>query len=120
MLRELKNTFRPEFLNRVDDIIVFHKLSAENIRTIAGKMLAELAKRVEKLEMDMTVSEDAVELIAKQGYDDLYGARPLRRAIDSKIEDKLSEEILEGKLQKGDRFTLKTQGEDFVFEKSQA
>lgn len=120
VLRELKNTFRPEFLNRVDDIIVFHKLSAENIRTIAGKMLAELAKRVEKLEMDMTVSEDAVELIAKQGYDDLYGARPLRRAIDSKIEDKLSEEILEGKLQKGDRFTLKTQGEDFVFEKSQA
>ena len=104
VMGELKNVFRPEFLNRVDDIIVFHQLTKENIDEIARRMLSALSKRTKELDFDIEFSDKAVEEIGKAGFDPVYGARPLRRAIQQQIEDKLSEEILEGKLTPGKRY----------------
>ncbi|MGN0542364.1 MAG: ATP-dependent Clp protease ATP-binding subunit [Acutalibacteraceae bacterium] len=104
VMGELKNVFRPEFLNRVDDIIVFHQLTKENIDEIARRMLSALSKRTKELDFDIDFSDKAVEEIGKAGFDPVYGARPLRRAIQQQIEDKLSEEMLEGKLTPGKRY----------------
>ena len=104
VMGELKNVFRPEFLNRVDDIIVFHQLTKENIDEIARRMLSALSKRTKELDFDIEFSDKAVEEIGKAGFDPVYGARPLRRAIQQQIEDKLSEEMLEGKLTPGKRY----------------
>ena len=104
VMGELKNVFRPEFLNRVDDIIVFHQLTKENIDEIARRMLSALSKRTKELDFDIEFSDKAVEEIGKAGFDPVYGARPLRRAIQQQIEDKLSEEMLEGKLTPGNRY----------------
>ena len=92
VMGELRNTFRPEFLNRVDDIIVFQRLTKENIKEIASRLLAVLQKRVEDMGIEVTFSDEAVSKIADAGFDDVYGARPLKRAIQSKIEDALSED----------------------------
>ena len=102
ILDELKKAFRPEFLNRVDDIIIFNRLTADEIREIAGKMLASLSARLSSLGIDLRFDDSAVKEIASSGYDDTYGARPLRRAIQTKIEDMLSERILDSTLKKGD------------------
>ncbi len=112
---ELKQAFRPEFLNRVDEIIVFHKLTEEQIENIASKMLGTLSDRLAA--MDITVSFDgsAVKEIAKEGFDPVYGARPLRRAIQTKIEDLLSEEILENKISKGMSVVCEYNGDGYVF-----
>ena len=115
VLAELKKLFRPEFLNRVDDIIVFNRLSETEIKEIAGKMLDNLKSRVKSMEIDIDFSENAVAEIAKEGFDDTYGARPLRRAIQSKIEDSLSEKILEGKIAKGSKITCDFKDGEFVF-----
>ena len=104
VMGELKNVFRPEFLNRVDDIIVFHQLTKENIDEIARRMLSALSKRTKELDFDIEFSDKAVEEIGKAGFDPVYGARPLRRAIQQQIEDKLSEEMLEGKLTPGKKY----------------
>ncbi len=117
VMGELKNAFRPEFLNRVDDIIVFRKLQKEDIEEIAKRMLASLKKRVATMEIKLDFADEAVSKIADAGFDQVYGARPLRRAIQSKIEDKLSEEILEGKILSGDSCICKLNGDEFVFEK---
>ena len=101
VLGELKKAFRPEFLNRVDDIIVFHKLTEEHCREIARRMLAQLAKRARDLDIDIRFTDKAVSRIAGEGFDPVYGARPLRRAIVSHIEDALSERMLEGKITAG-------------------
>ena len=93
--------FRPEFLNRVDDIIVFHQLTKEDIQNITRRMLDTLVKRVADMDIQMTYTDAAVEAIADAGFDPVYGARPLRRAIQSKIEDSLSEKMLEGKVKAG-------------------
>jgi ATP-dependent Clp protease ATP-binding subunit ClpC len=98
VLKELKNTFRPEFLNRIDDIIVFKKLSKEQIREIAEKMLGPLIKRVEDRGITMTVQPEALDLLAERGFDPVMGARPLRRAIQSEVEDILAEKLLSGDL----------------------
>ncbi|HHX73091.1 MAG TPA: ATP-dependent Clp protease ATP-binding subunit, partial [Clostridiales bacterium] len=103
VLDELQKTFRPEFLNRVDDIIIFSKLSEEDIEKIAVNMLSNVAKRVEEQDIILTWNDDVIKLLAKNGYNPVYGARPLRRAIRSMIEDLLSEELLEKKIQKGDQ-----------------
>jgi ATP-dependent Clp protease ATP-binding subunit ClpC len=95
VMSELKQVFRPEFLNRVDDIIVFNKLTKPEIKEIAGKMLETLTKRLDTLGVKITFTDSAVEKIADEGFDDTYGARPLRRAIVTNIEDKLSEKMLE-------------------------
>lgn len=117
VMGELKKSFRPEFLNRVDDIIVFRKLVKEDIKEIAKRMLSSLTKRVAAMGITIEFDENAVEKIADAGFDPVYGARPLRRAIQSKIEDKLSEEILEGKIQPNEACVCKADREGFVFEK---
>ncbi len=117
VMGELKKAFRPEFLNRVDDIIVFRKLVKEDIKEIAKRMLSALTKRVAAMGIRLEFDESATEKIADAGFDPVYGARPLRRAIQSKIEDKLSEEILEGKIQPNDTCVCKADGEGFAFEK---
>ena len=97
-MKELRNAFRPEFLNRVDDIIVFSRLSEENIEEIAHRMLAGLSKRLSAMNIDITFDDSAAKAAAKAGFDPVYGARPLRRAIQTDIEDRLSEMLLEGKI----------------------
>ncbi len=117
VLDELKKTFRPEFLNRVDDIIVFDKLTDQNIRLIAGNMLKGLAARMSAMGIGLEIAEGVDEAIARVGFDEVYGARPLRRAIQSRIEDPLSEAILEGRFAPGDTVVCRTDGEGFTFEK---
>jgi len=101
VMGDLKRTFKPEFLNRVDDIIVFHQLTDENIREIAGKMIDVVRKRVEGLGIDLTCTDEALDAIAKKGFDPVYGARPLRREIQNSVEDKIAELMLDGKLPQG-------------------
>ncbi len=117
VLGELKKTFRPEFLNRVDELIVFHQLTEDDIRRIAGRMLSSLNKRVNDLEITLTVSEDAIAELAKVGFDPVYGARPLRRAIQSKIEDPLAEKLLEGQFKAGETVCVTVENGEFVFAK---
>lgn len=102
VLGELKQVFKPEFLNRVDDIIVFNKLTSENIRSIARNLLDGLGKRMEELDIHSTFTDEAVAAVADAGFDELYGARPLKRAIQSKIEDRISEKMLDGSVKSGD------------------
>ena len=101
VMLELRRTFKPEFLNRIDDIIVFHQLSREDIRKIASGMVREVAARLEGLGVRLEVEDSALELLADAGFDPVYGARPLRRAIQSTLEDKAAELLLSGALQKG-------------------
>ena len=100
---ELKRTFRPEFLNRIDEIIVFHSLSGEHIKEIVGLMLKEVAGRMKEHEIEIEVTDAAKELLAREGFDETYGARPLRRAIQRQVEDLLSEELLRKNIARGDR-----------------
>jgi ATP-dependent Clp protease ATP-binding subunit ClpC len=116
VMSELKNVFRPEFLNRVDDIIVFNKLSQDEIKLIAKKMLDTLAQRLEKLNIKITFTDEAVTAIADAGFDENYGARPLRRSIQSKIEDALSEDMLEGKVKENSQVECDFKDNQFVFE----
>ena len=115
VLEELKRHFKPEFLNRVDDTIVFSKLGFEDIKKIAENMLSNLKKRLATLEIDAEFDLSAVEAIANAGFDKVYGARPLRRAIQSKIEDALSEKMLDGSIKKGDKIICTHNGSDFEF-----
>lgn len=116
VMEELRRTFKPEFLNRVDDTIMFSQLSSEDIEKIAGKMLDNLKSRVADLGMEISFTPAAVSAAAKAGFDPLYGARPLRRAIQSKIEDPLSELILEKKASAGSKLTCDYRDGKFVFE----
>ena len=100
-MAEMKKLFRPEFLNRIDEIIVFKSLTAEQIGEIVKLMVADLRERLIAQNMSINLSDAACKLIAKEGTDATYGARPLRRAIQRLLEDPLSEEILEGKWTSG-------------------
>lgn len=102
IINEVKKTFRPEFLNRVDEIIVFHALNRDHMKDIVNLMLNQVRTRLKDSDLALEVSDEAREKIVDEGYDPLYGARPLRRAITRLIEDPLSEEVLEGKFQEGD------------------
>lgn len=116
VMDEVKNIFKPEFLNRIDDIIVFHPLEKEDILEIVKLMTDVVAKRVkENMQIDVTFTEKALEKIAEEGYDKAYGARPLRRAIQSKIEDAFAEEYLQGNFKEGEKVSvgLKTNGFSF-------
>lgn len=98
VLTELKKAFRPEFLNRVDEVIVFQKLTREDIQKIAGKMLDTVRERLASMNVALEVGHESLELIADRGYDPVYGARPLRRCIQSEIEDVIAEKILDGSI----------------------
>ena len=102
VMGDLKRTFKPEFLNRVDDIIVFHRLTQENINAIAGNMLAAVAKRMENMEVKLTWTDAAVNALGEAGFDPAYGARPLRRTIQTKVEDAVAELLLTGEIRAGD------------------
>lgn len=115
VMGELKRTFRPEFLNRVDDIIIFHQLTKPEIQEIARRMLAQVSRRMREKGITLTFSEEAVQKISDAGFDPIYGARPLRRAIQSQIEDLLSEELLSGKMKEGAQYHCSVQKNEFVF-----
>jgi len=106
VMDELKKSFRPEFLNRIDEVIVFHSLEQEHIEQIVTLMTDELRKRLREQSIDFVLTEEAKKILAKEGFDPAYGARPLRRAIQRHIEDKLSEELLKGVISKGDTVNI--------------
>lgn len=112
---ELRKVFRPEFLNRVDDIIVFNKLNKNEIKQIAVKMLKTLENRLDKMNIKISFTDNAISEIADKGFDENYGARPLRRAIQNEIEDPLSEQMLEGKVKDGAVVTCDFADGQFTF-----
>jgi len=116
VMGEVRSLFRPEFLNRVDEIIVFDKLSRDEIRQIAGKMFRQLAGKAKEMGIRLDFTESAVSQISEEGFDATYGARPLRRAVQRKIEDKLADKILGGQVQPGESLLCDYNGE-FVFVK---
>ena len=101
VLAELRQTFRPEFLNRIDDIIVFHALTERDIEEVARRMLKTVAERMEAMGIHLDAGDEAVKELAKEGFDPKYGARPLRRAIQNQVEDAVAERMLEGSLKEG-------------------
>ena len=109
---ELKATFRPEFLNRIDETIIFHRLSRENMTEISASMLGGVKERFEKLGISLSVPEESVEWIARRGYDDKFGARPLRRTIQHCIEDAAAELMLDGGMKAGDAVIAEVRGEE--------
>jgi ATP-dependent Clp protease ATP-binding subunit ClpC len=113
VMADLKSTFKPEFLNRIDEIVVFNQLEKDDIEEIARRMLKTLIKQVKELGTDVEVTDEAVSAIADVGFDKVYGARPLRRAIQTQIEDKLSELILENKL--GEKCIVDYKNGEFTF-----
>ncbi len=119
IMDELKKAFRPEFINRLDDIIVFHKLSPEHTKQIVKLMLGNVIKRLEEREIYLTYSEDMVEYLAKEGFDENYGARPLRRMIQQIVEDELSEEILKGHISIKDHVYMYMSGGKPAFKKQE-
>lgn len=102
VMKDLRATFRPEFLNRIDDIIVFSQLTKEDIRKIASNMIVNVSKRLTGIGITLTVTDEALDKLADQGFDPVYGARPLRRVIQSEIEDSAAEKLLDGTLKVGD------------------
>ncbi len=116
VMQALKGTFRPEFLNRLDEIIVFNKLTDEDIKKIALLLLSQLKKRISDIGVTIEFDESLVEFVAKKGFDDVYGARPLRRAITNYVEDAFSEAMLEGKIKDGQSVIAKVVDEKVIFE----
>ncbi len=117
VMEEMKKAFRPEFLNRLDDIVVFSHLTKEEIRQIVDVMLDELTKRLENQEMGIEIPNDVKDHLADEGYSQTYGARPLRRLIQKTIEDALAEELLTGLAQEGDTIKLRLEDNKIVFDK---
>jgi len=115
VLEELKRTFRPEFLNRIDEIIVFHSLNEEHIRAIVTLMLNEVNNRLTEKGVSIEVSDAAKDLLAKEGFDPMFGARPLRRVIQKRIEDRLSEEILKGNISTGNVVVVDVKDDELTF-----
>ena len=112
-MEEVKHIFKPEFLNRIDDIIVFHSLTQDHIRKIVSIMMNEISERaLEQMGIGLHASEGVFRILSEAGFDPVYGARPLRRAIQNKVEDLLAEEILRGKIQRGDEVRLTLNGKE--------
>lgn len=120
VLAELKKSFRPEFLNRIDEMIVFHPLEQEHISRIVSLMADDLRKRLKEQDVQFELTDAAMNFLAKEGFDPQYGARPLRRAIQKHIEDRLSEDLLLGKIHKGDTLIIdESEGELVVRNKDE-
>jgi ATP-dependent Clp protease ATP-binding subunit ClpC len=117
IMEELRKSFRPEFLNRIDDIIVFHQLEEEDLKQIVKLMLKDVSSRLKDQEIEIGFTDKAQELLAKEGFDLTYGARPLRRAITKTVEDKLSEEMLRGNVKKGDKVKVVVEKGELLFNK---
>ncbi|MBQ2680110.1 MAG: ATP-dependent Clp protease ATP-binding subunit [Firmicutes bacterium] len=118
VMAELKNLFRPEFLNRIDDIIVFHTLDKENIKDIVKLLAKDIYKRAkENMNIDLTFDESLIDYIAKEGFDTAYGARPLKRALQTSVEDKFAEDFLRGIFGRGDKVIARVEAGEVIFEK---
>ncbi len=115
VMTELKRNFRPEFLNRIDDIIVFKQLNKDDIKQIAVKMTESVIKRLADMGITLAVDDSAIEILSDKGFDVVYGARPLRRAIQSMLEDKVAEKMLEGVLANGSSVTASSENGVIVF-----
>jgi ATP-dependent Clp protease ATP-binding subunit ClpB len=115
VMAEVRGHFRPEFINRIDEIVVFHALDEKNIGAIAKIQLKNLEQRLEKMEMALDISEEALQKIAEAGFDPVYGARPLKRAIQQQIENPLSKEILSGRFGPKDTIRVGVRGGQLVF-----
>jgi ATP-dependent Clp protease ATP-binding subunit ClpB len=120
VLAEVKTQFRPEFVNRIDEIVVFHALDEKHIRDIAKIQLRYLEERLAKLEMGLEVGESALAQLAKAGFDPVYGARPLKRAIQQSIENPLAKQILEGRFAAKDIVRIEYRGGAMQFENTSA
>jgi ATP-dependent Clp protease ATP-binding subunit ClpC len=114
LLEELKKTFRPEFINRLDGVVVFHHLSQEHIRQIVDLMLRPIKAQLIERGVGLAVSEGAKELLSQKGYDEAFGARPLRRVIQTMVEDRLSDILLHGEIKPGDTIRLDREGDDIT------
>jgi len=114
LLGELKKAFRPEFLNRIDGVVVFHALTKEHIRKIVDLMLTSVTKQLAEKKITLEVSDAAKDFLGEKGYDEVFGARPLRRVIQEMVEDKLSEDLLRGKFREGDTAVVDLEGEELV------
>ena len=107
VMQDLKNHFRPEFLNRIDDIILFHALSRDDLVFIVDLQLARVGERLARRELNFTISEDAKQHLAEEGYDPVFGARPLKRVVQKQVADKVARAVLEGRFAKGDTVTIR-------------
>jgi ATP-dependent Clp protease ATP-binding subunit ClpC len=107
---DLRRTFKPEFINRIDDIIVFHQLTHDDIKAIAGNMMKTVSKRMADMGITMETLDSAIDVLADKGFDPVYGARPLRRTIQTAVEDAAAEKMLSGEIKEGD--TVEIQGTD--------
>ncbi len=117
VMAEVRKIFRPEFMNRIDEMIVFHALTKQNIREIVGILFKQLTKRMhENISITMEMTDPAVDYIVREGYEEAYGARPLKRAMQSRIEDKLAEELLDGKITSGDHVIIDFKEDKLTFE----
>jgi ATP-dependent Clp protease ATP-binding subunit ClpB len=119
-MAEVKNHFRPEFVNRIDEVVVFHALAEEHIKSIARIQLNVLKARLAKLDYGLEISDAALAELAKVGFDPVYGARPLKRAIQSEVENPLAKAILEGRFAPKDSIRVDFRGGRFVFESTPA
>lgn len=117
VLEELKRTFRPEFLNRIDEIIVFHSLNKNHVKEIVALMINNLSKRLDEMNIHIKVDDKAIELLADAGFDPVFGARPLQREIRRRIEDRLSEELLKGTIKKSDTIMITADDKELIFTK---
>jgi ATP-dependent Clp protease ATP-binding subunit ClpB len=120
VMAEVKSQFRPEFINRIDEIVVFHALAEDNIKAIARIQLNVLKQRLAKMEFEFDVSDAALAQLAKAGFDPVYGARPLKRAIQSEIENPLAKAILEGRFAPKDKIYVDYRNGRMAFEKRPA
>jgi ATP-dependent Clp protease ATP-binding subunit ClpB len=111
----LATTFRPEFLNRVDETVIFRRLTAEQIRSIVDLQLARLASRLADRKIDLDVSGEARDLLGREGYDPAFGARPLKRVVQRRLENPLALALLEGRIADGDRVVVETDGDELTF-----
>ncbi|MBO7320094.1 MAG: ATP-dependent Clp protease ATP-binding subunit, partial [Clostridia bacterium] len=115
VMGELKKAFRPEFLGRIDEVIVFSQLSSDDIKEIAGRMIDTLRSRLSAMDIHMEFSQEVIDFVAKAGFDPVYGARPLRKALQSSLEDKLSEEILQGNVSAGKSYRCTLSQNEIIF-----
>ena len=116
-MEALRASFKPEFLNRIDETIIFHNLSREQIRSIVMIQIQRLEKRLAERRITLDLSESAINLIVEKGYDPVYGARPLKRAIQKYLENPLSMEILKGEIPDGSRIEARVENDRLVFDK---
>jgi ATP-dependent Clp protease ATP-binding subunit ClpB len=116
VLQSLRATFKPEFLNRIDEVITFHSLSAEQLRSIVDIQFTYLQKRLADRRMEIEITDAARDLLARRGFDPVYGARPLKRTIQHLVENPLSLKILEGGISEGDRIVADATGDEITFQ----